>query len=581
MQLIESADLRGQISRVSVRQRSDCLFIKTFDLILVFLPKIENALELIDRNVNIALGAMPSNAEADAFFADLLDGLDSSIFIPPSSGENSKSQIANRPAKRRKLTSQTVPSVPLRTPEIQLSTSPVKPKHVNRTPLRTTTNLNMASSVTPKTSTLKASSSLRGPTSIPKADTSINHDDLLLGFEDWGDVPMSDDLEPKPFEATPPKPTEPKMLAVSSTFVARPPSYVSTCFTFINMDVLTYRLTQVSQSKRYVRCQVNLVEDTSAPATKRARKTLTVKRECADEIITVHLDDDWIRTDVRAGDVVHLIGDFETPMASSNESTQRSFRITFSHNFLIVNPDTLMSATRIADASNCARKAVLQEKIRASSEITPGLLYGNILHELFQRTLSQTKWRDEIWRKEQIAELVATNADGFFALNVEFEEARTSIWEQSESFIIWAETFVGDKVPEKEGRLSDPRNASCQDRLTLAGILDVEEDIWSPRFGIKGKVDVSVIMRTIEEGKNELNTQQKISPFEIKTGKAFNNMDHRAQTMLYTLLMSDRYGKLVLSVSLQIYNSLYRPGYNFGITVLLSTKLRHSSSGST
>ncbi len=33
-------------------------------------------------------------------------------------------------------------------------------------------------------------------------------------------------------------------------------------------------------------------------------------------------------------------------------------------------------------------------------------------------------------------------------------------------------------------------------------------------------------------------------PFEIKTGMSRGGMEHRAQTMLYTLLMEERYGML-------------------------------------
>ena len=36
-------------------------------------------------------------------------------------------------------------------------------------------------------------------------------------------------------------------------------------------------------------------------------------------------------------------------------------------------------------------------------------------------------------------------------------------------------------------------------------------------------------------------------PFEIKTGRAVAGMEHRAQTMLYTLLMAERYGTEVPS----------------------------------
>ena len=39
-------------------------------------------------------------------------------------------------------------------------------------------------------------------------------------------------------------------------------------------------------------------------------------------------------------------------------------------------------------------------------------------------------------------------------------------------------------------------------------------------------------------------------PFEIKTGMAKAGMEHRAQTMLYTLLMEERYGMLTHSHNL-------------------------------
>lgn len=34
-----------------------------------------------------------------------------------------------------------------------------------------------------------------------------------------------------------------------------------------------------------------------------------------------------------------------------------------------------------------------------------------------------------------------------------------------------------------------------------------------------------------------------VMPLELKTGRSISGMEHRAQTMLYTLMMSDRYGK--------------------------------------
>ena len=86
--------------------------------------------------------------------------------------------------------------------------------------------------------------------------------------------------------------------------------------------------------------------------------------------------------------------------------------------------------------------------------------------------------------------------------------------------------------------------------LAIAQVLDVEEDIWSPTYGLKGKLDAS-ITAVIENQQAPFNNRGQVRkttcsgpmPFEIKTGDPRSrNIEYRAQTMLYTLLMSERYG---------------------------------------
>lgn len=85
--------------------------------------------------------------------------------------------------------------------------------------------------------------------------------------------------------------------------------------------------------------------------------------------------------------------------------------------------------------------------------------------------------------------------------------------------------------------------------LAIAQVLDIEEDILSPTYGLKGKVDAS-ITAVIENQQAPFNNRGQIKkttcsgpmPFEIKTGDPRSrNIEYRAQTMLYTLLMSERY----------------------------------------
>lgn len=57
-------------------------------------------------------------------------------------------------------------------------------------------------------------------------------------------------------------------------------------------------------------------------------------------------------------------------------------------------------------------------------------------------------------------------------------------------------------------------------------------------YGLKGNIDATVQIACEEEGMEKT----LVVPLELKTGKRDTNQAHRAQTALYTLLLSDRYG---------------------------------------
>lgn len=73
--------------------------------------------------------------------------------------------------------------------------------------------------------------------------------------------------------------------------------------------------------------------------------------------------------------------------------------------------------------------------------------------------------------------------------------------------------------------------------MSINKLLDVEEKLWSPAYGLKGMVDATVQVSMKDYDHDRVLTV----PLELKTGK-FPNAAHRAQTALYTLLLSDRYG---------------------------------------
>lgn len=59
----------------------------------------------------------------------------------------------------------------------------------------------------------------------------------------------------------------------------------------------------------------------------------------------------------------------------------------------------------------------------------------------------------------------------------------------------------------------------------IQSIEDIEENIWCPELGLKGKVDVSI------------KTAFNVLPLEIKTGRASFSLEHKGQVMMYVMMM--------------------------------------------
>ncbi|EJD05682.1 Dna2-domain-containing protein [Fomitiporia mediterranea MF3/22] len=285
------------------------------------------------------------------------------------------------------------------------------------------------------------------------------------------------------------------------------------------------------------RCTVESIEHD------RLTKKLLVVSEKESKCRTVTLKDDWIQTDVSTGDTIHVIGVF----------TPRDEDITISakRNLLIQHPDVLMTSTSIAGAPHCARRSLLSLLMRSSSGKTRSLVWGNILHEVMQRCLSSQRW-DAPSIEAFIDETIQKGLTELVHIDVGVEEARIEINKRAGGLKAFGERFLGE-VPKANAYLSNTRDGQGKvSRLAITHLHDVEEEIWAPKYGLKGKLDATVQVRIDEETKG-LNLKhgqlplpsQTITttmPLEIKTGRAIAGMEHRAQTMLYTLLMAERYG---------------------------------------
>lgn len=70
----------------------------------------------------------------------------------------------------------------------------------------------------------------------------------------------------------------------------------------------------------------------------------------------------------------------------------------------------------------------------------------------------------------------------------------------------------------------------------ISEILDIEENVWSPRLGMKGKIDVTV---KIHPPNSFLDVHQKLLPLEIKTGRPSFSLEHKGQLIIYQMMMQD------------------------------------------
>ncbi|PWN42091.1 hypothetical protein IE81DRAFT_314288 [Ceraceosorus guamensis] len=249
-------------------------------------------------------------------------------------------------------------------------------------------------------------------------------------------------------------------------------------------------------------------------------------------------------------------------------------------NLLILHPDLLLSATSISNVSTCLRRPLISSRLRASAAdgaTSEALVMGAMLHVVLQSCLTGTAlpstcegspspsgirtlpslempecfpptWNgvpptnfSASFVAEQICAQVDACLEDLADAGLDTQVAREHLIDAVKPFGEFAFKYLaspeGD-IPHDAVAI-DSRSESPP-RVRIRRVLEVEEDIWSPMYGLKGFVDISVepAVRFVHSG----GVQTFVMPLELKTGRAFANLEHRAQTMMYMLMMSERYG---------------------------------------
>ena len=209
---------------------------------------------------------------------------------------------------------------------------------------------------------------------------------------------------------------------------------------------------------------------------------------------TITLRDQWVRLDLPEGTTVNIVF----------TEWSGNLLVDQANNYLIVHPERLLSVTTLADAFVCRRKSLLSLLYAQAAEdcqTNSALIIGSIAHELFEARLKGKKlsmaFLDDLLNKE---------LENIYLAGENVQNIR----DKCSEFVFLIDPFIkkhlGDVVAQK-----------C------------EENIWSLMFGIKGKIDATVRMKG------------RLMPLELKTARRTDSIVHRAQTLLYCLLLQDRY----------------------------------------
>ncbi|KFQ97694.1 DNA replication ATP-dependent helicase/nuclease DNA2, partial [Nipponia nippon] len=278
-------------------------------------------------------------------------------------------------------------------------------------------------------------------------------------------------------------------------------------------------------NNRYRVLEVSVIQRNGSDPEKHL--TITASQSLEDTELCI-LRNGWESVPVVPGDIIHLEGECSSGTWIINEQS----------GYLVLYPDLLLSGTTISNSIRCMRRAVLSERFRGSESGSRQTLIGTILHEIFQQSVTNNLAQEKV---EELANKIVYGQKylkEMYYLNLKQSEIMQEVEEYLPSFFKWAEDFMHNPANQNtmQLKLSSGEKTDFSSKVEIVDILDIEESIWSPRFGLKGKIDVTARVKIHRQS----GVQSRIMPLELKSGKESNSIEHRSQVILYTLLNLER-----------------------------------------
>ncbi|KAM0935396.1 putative DNA helicase [Dioscorea sansibarensis] len=285
-------------------------------------------------------------------------------------------------------------------------------------------------------------------------------------------------------------------------------------------------------------------------------KVLRLLNEQTGQERALHLCDEWFYSLVEPGDTIITIGEFDE---------QGKCVVDHDNNLMIIHPDILLSGTRVASSFNCPRRTVLDERLKRPEHSTSALV-GTMLHQIFQVFSSLIVLGNSLFTfkagllkelptrqflEEYAGIVLKRNIESLYSCGANVEDVYSTLTDAIPRMLNWISCF---RATEKsKTAMVDFGDCNVQKTVHVTEVLDIEEIAWAPRYGLKGIIDASV---RIKIHSSNGGSSEKIMPLEFKTGKRTSGqsaMEHSAQVILYTVLMSERYSKEDINSGLLYY----------------------------
>jgi len=143
----------------------------------------------------------------------------------------------------------------------------------------------------------------------------------------------------------------------------------------------------------------------------------------------------WTESPCTPDSFVHLVGEFDRYGQCIVDNAQ---------NLLILHPDHLISSTVVGDSFTCTRKAVLQDRVKATSDANQSTIYGHILHEIFQEAMRANRWDDD-FMATTIESLATQYLETLYEVQIEHVVAVEQLKARVVDLQAWAQIFVSPK----------------------------------------------------------------------------------------------------------------------------------------